>query len=551
MPVAQLRRTLASTAAEVALELRAAVRLGRAGVLPGPGELIGVARAARTGGGAAITEVLAARFGDDIALIDDSTPLTYAQLAEQNRRWVNALGELGAHAAPRRLTIGVMCRNSAPVVIALLGALSSDVRLVFLNTDMGLRQLETVCRREQIDVILHDAEFSERIDGAAGDCRRILMKTGDGDPDRETFAGLLAASSSAVPPTATGTPEMVILTSGSSGVPRGAARRDSQRTLMSTLAGLLEKIPLRRSDVIYLAPPAFHGWGLIATLVGLLSGATLVFDGRFDARRAVDSMLEHRCTVFIAVPTMLKRVMDLPSPVLEPLAGRLRIVGSGGARLEPTLVRELTGIFGHVLHNLYGATELSYITIATPDDLALDPTCAGSPPLGVTVAILVDGRPAAPGASGEIYVRTRAQMSSYTDGTAKESIGGLTRTGDTGYLDRDGRLYVQGRADGMIVSGGENVYPEEVELALQRHPQIADATVFTVADEDFGQRLSAVVAPAPGAAVTAETVREFVGRELSRSRVPREVFVVDEVVRTSTGKVTRAWIEAVAGGTAG
>ena len=520
----------------IAVELRATGRLARAGILPGPTELPRSLRAARAGGGAMLTEVLAARFGDSVAVIDRGVPLTYRDLATATRRWITVLRDLDT--TRERPTVGIMCRNSAQLVIALLGALAGGVRVVFLNTDMGSTQLTTICEREHIDLLPHDDEFTGRLSELTG-VRTIRT---------EDLDSVLAAADDSIPPRAHGNPELVILTSGTSGVPRGAARSSSPLTMLSTLAGLLEKIPLRRSDVIYLAPPAFHGWGLIATLTGLLAGATLVFDGRFSAERAVATMLAENCTAFVAVPTMLKRIMDLDDAVLQPLSGRLRIIGSGGARLDPDLVTAVTERFGPVLHNLYGATEVSYITIATPADLAHDPSCAGSAPLGVRVAILIDGMPVGPGRVGDIYVRTGAQMRSYTDGSSKHSVDGMVATGDTGYLDGADRLYVRGRSDSMIVSGGENVYPEEVELALHRHPGVADATVFTVDDADFGQRLSAVVARRAGHDVDDTALKEHIGRELSRSRVPRDIVFVDEIARTATGKVTRAWLDEVTAG---
>lgn len=357
------------------------------------------------------------------------------------------------------------------------------------------------------------------------------------------MAQLIADASPHTPRKPAHDTEIIILTSGSSGTPRGAARAGSTSRMMSTFAGFLQKVPLTRGDVIYLAPPAFHGWGLICTLSGLLLGATLVFDGRFRAERAVVSMHAHGATVLVAVPTMLRRLTALPDDQLTPLAGWLRIIGSGGARLAPELVVDVQNRFGRVLHNLYGATEVSYITIATPEDLADDPTCAGSAPLGVTVAIITDGRPAAPGEVGEICVRTGAQMKSYTDGSTKESVNGLVRTGDTGYLDERGRLFIRGRADGMIVSGGENVFPEDVELTLARHPKVNDAVVFTVADKDFGERISAVVAVDDESLVSTADLKDFVATELSRSCVPRDIHLVPDIPRTATGKVTRAVLQ--------
>jgi fatty-acyl-CoA synthase len=282
-------------------------------------------------------------------------------------------------------------------------------------------------------------------------------------------------------------------------------------------------------------------------MVCLLTGATVVMDRRFRAPDSLDLLVEHRCTAMMVVPTMLRRFMDLGDAQLDRIdTTRLRMIASGGAKLDTSVVLAVADRFGPVLHNLYGATEASYVTIATPDDLAAEPTTAGRAPLGVTVAILRDGAPVAPGESGQIFVRSGSQISTYTNGTSKETWQGMLNTGDTGRIDASGRLFVEGRSDGMIISGGENVFPEEVELALGRHRDIVDAAVIAVSDPDFGQRLRAFVVPRDGATITGTEVKAYVAAELSRSRVPRDVVVVPELPRGAQGKVTKTTLDALA-----
>ena len=337
----------------------------------------------------------------------------------------------------------------------------------------------------------------------------------------------------------------MILTSGSTGAPKGAPRDGA--VSMSLPAGFVSKIPIRGSDTVLMSAPAFHGWGLLATMVCLLTGATVVMDRRFRAPESLSLLVEHRCTAMMVVPTMLRRFMDLDEEQLRRIDhGRLRMIASGGAKLDPSLVRAVAERFGPVLHNLYGATEASYVTIATPDDLAAEPTTAGRPPLGVEVAIIRDGARVPPGESGQIFVRSGSQISKYTNGTSKETLHGMLNTGDTGRLDAAGRLFVEGRSDGMIISGGENVFPEEVELALGKHPDIVDAAVVAVPDQDFGQRLRAFVVPRDGADVAAADVKTYIGTELSRSRVPRDVIVVPDLPRGAQGKVTKTTLDALA-----
>jgi fatty-acyl-CoA synthase len=273
-------------------------------------------------------------------------------------------------------------------------------------------------------------------------------------------------------------------------------------------------------------------------------GGTVVFDGRFDAAAAVQTIADERCNVVLAVPTMLNRLMALDeSELIKISKDQLRIVASGGARLDPQLVSGLQQRFGPVLHNLYGATEASYITIATPTDLLADPACAGRPPLGVDVAIVRGGEILPNSQTGDIYVRSASQVSRYTDGSTKETFRGMIKTGDTGHFDSDGRLVVEGRSDGMIVSGGENVFLEQVEMVLARSASIQDAKVVAVPDADFGQRLVAVVSPAFDGKVDIDDLRRHVANELSRACVPRQFIVVPEIPRTATGKVSKAMLD--------
>jgi fatty-acyl-CoA synthase len=372
---------------------------------------------------------------------------------------------------------------------------------------------------------------------------KFVADTSEVDPaGHATMAALIEAAAPSAPRRPRHRAELVILTSGSTGTPKGASRGSGGGMSMATLAGLLDRIPLCRSDRIMLSPPAFHGWGLIVSILALAMGATLVLHRRFDAATCTARMIEYRCTALIAVPTMLHRMMRLDEADLAPLRGRLRIVASGGARLEPEVVQTIQQRLGPVLHNFYGSTETSYISIATPADLAQNVRCAGRPALGVRVMIANDGREVPQGESGEIFVSTSSQITQYTDGRSRPTLHGMQSTGDVGRLDAAGRLYVEGRADGMIVSGGENVFPEEVELTLLRHPDVIDAKVIATHDDEFGQMLTALVV-STGDQIDEPALRSHVSAELSRSWVPRRFVGVEEIPRTATGKVTQGTLD--------
>ena len=196
--------------------------------------------------------------------------------------------------------------------------------------------------------------------------------------------------------------------------------------------------------------------------------------------------------------------------------------------------------FGDVIYNLYGSTEVAWAAIATPEDMHAAPGTVGKPPLGTVVRIYDDhGKELPPGRTGRIFVGNEMLFEGYTGGGSKDRIGDLMATGDVGHFDRDGRLFVDGRDDDMIVSGGENVFPQEVEELLASHPAVADVAVVGVDDEKFGQRLRAVIVKRDGTQLSEKDVKDYVKKNLANYKVPRDVKFVDELPRTSTGKVLK------------
>jgi fatty-acyl-CoA synthase len=193
-----------------------------------------------------------------------------------------------------------------------------------------------------------------------------------------------------------------------------------------------------------------------------------------------------------------------------------------------------------VVYNLYGSTEVAYATIATPEDLAAEPGCVGRVVRGAMVKVLDEvGRDVPTGTTGRIFVGNSVQFDGYTGGGTKEIVNGLMSSGDVGHFDDAGRLFIDGRDDDMIVSGGENLFPGEVEEALMAHPEIVEAAVIGVPDEQYGQRLRSFVALRPGASLTEQDVKDYVKSRLARFKVPRDVIFVEALPRNPTGKVIK------------
>jgi fatty-acyl-CoA synthase len=300
-------------------------------------------------------------------------------------------------------------------------------------------------------------------------------------------------------------------------------------------------IPLRARQSTMLAAPMFHSWGFAHFTLGMALSSTLVLRRRFDPEDTLSACARHGCAALVVVPVMLQRILELPAETLDRHDLRaLRVIAVSGSALPGEMAIRVMDRFGDVLYNLYGSTEVAWATIATPRDLRQAPGTAGRPPRGTVVKILdEDGAEVPAGASGRIFVGSEMLFEGYTGGGDKDRRDGLMATGDVGHFDADGRLFVDGRDDDMIVSGGENVFPGEVEDLLAAMPGIREVAVVGVPDEEFGQRLRAVVSLAPGVELSETQLQDHVRTHLARYKVPREVVFVDELPRNTTGKILK------------
>jgi fatty-acyl-CoA synthase len=309
--------------------------------------------------------------------------------------------------------------------------------------------------------------------------------------------------------------------------------------------GLISKAPFRAREVTECCVPLFHALGFGHLMLALFFGSTLVVRRRFDPQRTVDSLSEHHATAMIAVPIMLRRIIDLgPASRTGRNLAALRIIFVAGSQLGGALCTEAMKVFGPVVYNMYGSTEVAYATIATPEDLTVEPNCVGRGVPGAVVKLFDEHRREVPaGRPGQIFVANGIEFDGYTGGGGKESMDGLMATGDIGHFDLAGRLFVDGRVDDMIVSGGENVFPAEVEEALVNHPDILEAAVIGVSDGEYGQRLRSFVTLRAGASLTESDVKDHVRQRLARFKVPRDVRFVDALPRNPTGKVMRRLLD--------
>jgi fatty-acyl-CoA synthase len=466
----------------------------------------------------------AARYPDAVAVIDDGGALSAAELWRASDALAGALAERGiGHGS----TVGILARNHRGFVIAVAGAAKVAADTVYLNTSFAGPQLADVVAGEGVELIVHDDELAPLV--AA--CRGVAAIDGS------ELARLASGPVPPVPPTRRAG-RQVVLTSGTTGRPKGARRPATAS--VATLRGLLA-VPLRSRDTVLVAAPLFHAWGLVHLGAALATSSTVVLHAQFDPLATFAAIEEHRPAGVVLVPAMLQRMLDADAETGDSFdTSSLRYVASSGSALGPALARAALERFGPVLYNVYGSTEVALATVATPADLAAAPGTAGRVAVGATVRVLDDsGREVEPGCTGRIFVANAATFEGYTGGGDKERVDGLTATGDVGHFDAEGRLFVDGRDDEMIVSGGENVFPAEVEDLLTSHPDIVDAAVVGVPDRDFGQVLAAYVVRRPGSRLTARAVTDHVGANLARFKVPKRVELRRALPRTPTGKLRR------------
>ena len=520
------------------IELRSLGLLARTGVLAPrrPDRVLAGTRRLRRygplGGGLAAA---AQRDPERTAIVDELGSLTFAELDRRANALAHSLRSLGAGEGTG---VAILCRNHRGFVDSTIAAGRIGARALYLNTDFAGPQIRDVCDREGVELLICDQEFA----GLVGDTKTRLGRViawHDGDPGGPTIEGLIAAGDPSPPEAPAEDSKVIMLTSGTTGTPKGAPRESPSS--LAPIGALLSKVPLRARESTHVAAPLFHALGFAHGMFAVGFGSTLVLRRRFDAEAALAAVAEHRCTALIVVPVMLQRILALPEPVRRAHdVSSLRILFCGGAQLEGDVATGALEEFGDVVYNLYGSTEVAYATIATPEDLRAAPGCAGRPPLGTRVGILDDaGRELQAGRTGRIFVGNTFQFEGYTGGGTKEVVHGLMSTGDVGHFDAGGRLFIDGRDDEMIVSGGENVFPREIEELLIGHEEIEEAAAIGVPDDEFGQVLRAFVVRCPDSHLDEDAVRAFVKQNLARYKVPRQVEFIDELPRNPSGKVLK------------
>ena len=482
----------------------------------------------------------AIHYPDETALIDERGSLTFDQLHRRSNALARAFERMGIGYGDG---VGIMCRNHRGFIEATLASAKLGASALYLNTMFAGPQLAEVTRREGPKALVYDEEFSALLDGVDDGVQRVVGWT-DGDPGAPTLDSLIASAEDTNLKPPPDKPRFVILTSGTTGTPKGAQR--SSPDGLFALAALIDKMPYRSRETMMVAAPLFHSWGFFHFVMSLPTASTLVLRRRFDPEGTLQAVQEHRAQVLAVVPVMLQRILRLPEKTLASYdLSSLRITSLSGSALPGELAIEWMDRFGDTVYNLYGSTEVAYATVATPEDLRAAPGTAGRPPRGTVVRLYDEGGREVPrGEVGRIFVGNEMSFEGYTGGGGKEAIDGLLCSGDVGHLDSAGRLFVDGRDDEMIVSGGENVFPREVEDLLADHEAVVEVAVIGVEDDEYGQRLKAFVVIAEEVEVSDDDLKAHVKAHLAGYKAPREIEFMAELPRNATGKILKRELHA-------
>ncbi|MGB5795367.1 MAG: long-chain-fatty-acid--CoA ligase FadD2 [Mycolicibacter algericus] len=501
-----------------------------------------IADGARWGELGMIPALNARRNPNGLAVIDDDGSITFKELDDAANAVANGLVAMGVRGGDG---VAILARNHRWFLIANYGCARVGARLILLNSEFSGPQIKDVSEREGAKLIIYDDEYTEAVsqaDPPLGKLRALGVNPDSDQPSGsadETLAQLIARSSKARAPKVTKHASIIILTSGTTGTPKGANR--STPPTLAPIGGILSHVPFRAGEVTSLPSPMFHALGYLHGTLAMFFGSTLVLRRRFKPATVLEDLEKHKVTGIVVVPVMLSRILDqLEKTSPKPDLSNLRIVFVSGSQLGAELATRAMKDLGPVIYNMYGSTEVAFATIADPGDLQYNPATVGQVVKGVKVRILDDnGHQLPQGEVGRIFVGNFFPFEGYTGGGGKQIIDGLLSSGDVGYFDERGLLYVSGRDDEMIVSGGENVFPAEVEDLISGHPEVIEATALGVEDKEWGARLRAFVVRKEGSSVDEDTIKVYVKEHLARYKVPREVVFLDELPRNPTGKILK------------
>jgi fatty-acyl-CoA synthase len=455
-----------------------------------------------------LLEVAAKRFSDKTAIVSDEGSKRYEELLEEsNRLALHMYHHLHIENGKK---VAILCRNHIPLIEFIFAVSRTGADIKLLNTEMGKEQLRELLDTNEYDAIIYDKEFAPVIEQLTFSGVKVV--TEDNDVNNQIYTR--------IPRTSSG--KLILQTGGTTGKPKEAGHKPSLFNYLNPFIAFINRLNLLNYHTAYIGTPIFHGYGMAVLLLFIALGKTCVITRSFEVEKACHVIEQNQVEVVSVVPTMLDRMLKHNVNSLR----TLKCIASGGAKLSPTLVQETFQHLGDVLYNLYGTSEAGLMVIATPDDLHYSPFTLGKKITGVQLNIMDGDKQKSPiGNLGEFYVKTSWSMQNRNNSWMK--------TGDMGYRDELGYFYLSGRSDEMVVSGGENVFPADIERVLLIHPHIFDAAVVGEEDEEFGERLVAYVVTD---SLHEEEILTWLKPRVARYQMPKDIHIIKEIPYSSVGK---------------
>ena len=469
----------------------------------------------------------ATRHADRLAVRLDADVLTYGQLDDLSARLAGALTRSGLQAGDR---VGLMLPNSLAWPVAYYGVLRAGGTVVPINPLLKSRELTHYLVDSGASVLITAGDQQPDVDVAVLELDRFRELLANQEPLIEVVAR--APDDTAV----------ILYTSGTTGRPKGAELTHDNLTRNATVTATT-LIGLGPEDVVLGCLPLFHSFGQTCALnASVRSGASLTLLPRFDAGRALDLMARDAVTVFAGVPTMYSALLHHPGAADADVRS-LRLCVSGGAALPVEVISGFEATFGTVILEGYGLSETSPVACFNHPDRSRRPGSIGTPSEGVEMRLVDEAGDVAPaGEVGEIAIRGHNVMKGYwgqPEATAAVMADGWFRTGDLGRRDEDGNYYVVDRKKDLIIRGGFNVYPREVEEVLYEHPAVAEAAVVGMPHDSLGEEIGAAVVLKPGAEASPADLSAYVKSRLAAYKYPRKVWLTDSLPKGPTGKILR------------
>ena len=475
---------------------------------------------------------------DRIALIDDDGALTYRQFRDQARtiaRWLQSLG-LG------EIHMGIMARNGRGILLPMAAKGYVGATMYLLNVGSSPEQLAGSIAENDMNVLFVDDEFLDRVPRDYPGLTIVVAHDSRGGHEDLTTDKIVRNPRAVADHALPAFPkhgDIVLMSSGTTGIPKGVVRPEPK--LPFVVAGVLENVPIHADMRTQMTASMFHTWGWSMTNICIAARHTIITQRVFDAENCLRQIEKYKATALVSSPIFYKQMMQVPGQEKYDTSS-LELLASSGHALTPEIVKQTIQRFGPILCNIYGSTELTLAAGASAAEIAADPTISGRVASGTRLKILDEqGREVPRGEVGRIYLNNSTSLTGYTNPDIPiERARDLIAIGDLGFIDEDSYLHVLGRADDMIIVGGENVHPKSVEEVLEPMPGVHDLAARGVDDEVTFKRIAVWIvredSPA-GESLSAESVRQWVRDNLADHSVPRDVHFVDQLPRNATGKV--------------